>query len=152
VERVQKRILKSRWTEAYREITEFESILQDDGIELVKIFMGISKRQQLVRFQNRLDDPYKQWKLTLEDVDARRHWERYVEAAEEMLERTHSRRSPWHLIPANDKAFARTEVLKTIAKRFKKHSSWIESKAQKRESQSLAAALKKLGYEKRTFG
>ncbi|HEX9306115.1 MAG TPA: hypothetical protein VF894_01415 [Anaeromyxobacter sp.] len=80
VERVEGLAKKAEWMRAYREINEFERLLVDDGVDVVKVFLGISKAEQLRRFEERLRDPYQQWKLGESDVRARRKWNDYVEA------------------------------------------------------------------------
>ena len=70
VERVEHLIGKPQWKRAYHEIREFERMLTDDGIDLIKVFIAISKAEQLRRFEKRLEDPYKLWKLTMADIEA----------------------------------------------------------------------------------
>jgi hypothetical protein len=65
-----------------------------------------------------------------------------------MFRKTHTKEAPWHLVPANDKHYARSETLRIIASRFGNHSRWMESKAQEAQTLSLKAALKKLGHRK----
>jgi len=148
VERVEELTPQERWKAAYREIVEFEAMLQDDGIELIKFFLAIDKGEQLRRFEQRLHDPYKQWKLTKDDVEARSKWSDYVDAVDEIFQRTHTKRSPWHLIPANDKRFARAKVLTTITTELGPHGKWVESKAQAKQVRSLEVALRNLGLKK----
>jgi AMP-polyphosphate phosphotransferase len=148
VERVEKLTPKERWKAAYGEIKEFETMLQDDGIELIKFFLAIDKDEQLRRFEQRLHDPYKQWKLTQADVEARSKWNEYVAAVDDMFQKTHTERSPWHLIPANDKHYARRKVLITTTTELSRHAKWVESKAQQNQMRSLKAALHDLGVKK----
>jgi polyphosphate kinase 2 (PPK2 family) len=144
VERVEGLAPKARWKQAYREIVELERALGDDGIELIKIFLAIDADEQLRRFEERLADPYKQWKLTEDDVRARSKWEEYVAAVDEMLSKTHSTGSPWHLVPANDKHHARLETLRLVTGKLGAHARWMEGAAQAREIRSLQASLKEL--------
>jgi AMP-polyphosphate phosphotransferase len=148
VERVEKLTPKNRWRAAYREILQFESLLQDDGVEMIKIFLAIDKKEQLRRFEKRLHDPYKQWKLTKADVEARSRWDEYVEAVDQMFEKTHTKKLPWHLVPANDKKRAHAEVLRIVTKHLQESGNWMESKAEARHVRSLEAALRDLGVEK----
>ena len=145
VERVDELTPKARWKAGYKEIREFERMLLDDGVDLVKIFLAIDKREQLKRFEDRLKDPYKQWKLTDSDVEARKKWRQYVRAADDAFEETHSERAPWYLIPANDKRFARLEVLRVVTKQLGSHRQWMEDKALKMQTRGIKAALKELG-------
>lgn len=148
VERVEKLTEKDRWKQAYEEISQFESMLINDGIDLIKIFLAIDREEQLRRFEDRLSDPYKQWKLTKDDVEARSEWKHYVKAADDMFDKTDTHQSPWHLIAANNKYEARLEVLRVVTKRLKHHGRWMESKAHDREVHSLKQALEDLGVDK----
>jgi polyphosphate kinase 2 (PPK2 family) len=148
VEKVEKLTPAPRIKEAYREIREFETDLLDDGIELIKFFLAIDKDEQLKRFEDRLKDPYKQWKLTDSDVEARSKWNDYVEAADLMFEKTHTSRAPWYLVPANDKHYTRNEVLRLVTHRFGNYSRWMETKARKMEILTLKSALRALGHKK----
>lgn len=147
VERVEGLTQPERWKAAYKEILEFESMLQDDGITLIKIFLAIDKHEQLKRFEERLNNPYKQWKLTKADVEARSKWNDYVKAVDEMLLKTHTKKSPWHLFRANDKHRARLDVLTIVTQQLGSYARWMESKARRAEIGSLEAALKDLGVK-----
>ncbi|MGZ3804374.1 MAG: polyphosphate kinase 2 family protein [Pseudobdellovibrionaceae bacterium] len=144
VEKVNRLTPKKRLEEAYAEIMEFEKMLTSDGIDLVKIFLAIDKEEQLKRFEERLKDPYKQWKLTTEDVKSQNQWGEYVNAADEMFQRTSHHSGPWDLIPANDKDYTRLETLKVITKSLKGHKDWMESLSQKVKILTLSSALKEL--------
>lgn len=119
VERVEKLATKEQWKRAYDEINEFERLLTDDGVRIVKIFMHISADEQLNRFRERLTNPYKRWKLTEEDLRNRARWDDYVKAAEDMFDHTSTERAPWHAIPANSKWYARLRVLEIVTKALK---------------------------------
>ena len=116
VEKVDKLIDKKDVERSYPEINEFEKMLTDDGICLFKFFIAISKKEQLDRFEDRLNDPYKLWKLNLDDIRARKHWDDYVKAADRMLHETDTKHAPWHLIWGNHKPSARNEVLSILCK------------------------------------
>ncbi|WP_413288081.1 polyphosphate kinase 2 family protein [Bdellovibrio sp. HCB337] len=142
---------KDRIQEAYEEICQFEEMLLADGIDLVKIFLAIDKKEQLKRFEDRLRDPYKQWKISEDDVKARAQWQDYVRATDLMLEKTSFKNSPWHLIPANDKDYARVESLNVIVKSLKTNRDWMTRKIQKAVDLSLEMALEELGLEKESL-
>ncbi|HEY6100139.1 MAG TPA: polyphosphate kinase [Anaeromyxobacter sp.] len=145
VERVEGLARKPEWKRAYREIDAFERMLVDDGIDVVKVFLGISKEEQLRRFEERLRDPYKQWKLGKDDVRARKRWDDYVEAVDEALARTDTPRAPWHLVAADHKWYARVEVLRIVTRTLARHADWIEARARGRgKARRLGKALKKL--------
>ena len=118
VERVEELIPTRRWKAAYREITEFERMMTDDGTRLVKLFFHITPEEQLRRFEARLHDPMKRWKLSFEDFRNRRHWDDYVEATGEMLARTSTPNAPWCVIPAEDKRYGRIAAMTEIARRL----------------------------------
>lgn len=144
VERVDELIPKKRWKEAYEEINQFERTLTNDGIELIKIFLRISKKEQLKRFEERLDDPYKHWKFTEADIKARGNWIAYYRAVKDMLLQTSTPESPWYVIDADDKEKAREEVLTIITERLKNRASWTERNALQQDTKGLKKALKKL--------
>ncbi len=114
VERVEGFATVKEWKRAYDEINHLERALTDDGTIMVKIFLQISKDEQLARFKRREADPYKHWKITDEDWRNRRKWDEHVQAAEEMFERTNTANAPWTIIPGNYKWFARISVLSAV--------------------------------------
>ncbi|HUF55868.1 MAG TPA: hypothetical protein VMM55_04835 [Thermohalobaculum sp.] len=116
VERVEALTPEPRWRAAYREINDFEHMITEDGTRIVKLFFHISPDEQLARFEKRLLDPMKRWKLTYEDFRNRTRWKDYAEATDEMLARTSTARAPWHVVPANDKKFARIDALSRIVR------------------------------------
>lgn len=149
VEKVEGLAPKHRIEEAYKEIRQFEELLQADGIKIVKFFLAIDKKEQLQRFEDRLKDPYKRWKLTSDDVKARSQWKKYVKATDLIFKQTSTKDCPWHLIPANDKDFARVEVLKTATRELADYRKWIEKQTlvQKKYS-DIKEALNELGLGK----
>ncbi|MEO4043170.1 polyphosphate kinase [Hoeflea sp. CAU 1731] len=120
VERVEELTPPDRWRAGYREINDFERMIVDDGVRLVKLFFHISPEEQLLRFEKRLRDPLKRWKLTYEDFRNRNRWSDYQEAIDEMFAKTSTRTSPWTVIPANCKKYARITALETIVKAFRR--------------------------------
>jgi len=118
VERVEKFARKQDWQRAYREINEFERTLVDDGMVVVKFWIHISKKEQLDRFKKREHDPWKRWKLTDEDWRNRKKWDLYIEALEDMFEKTDTDYAPWTIIEGNWKWWARIKALKTVVNRI----------------------------------
>ena len=116
VERVEGLTPKKRWKSAYREINDFERMLVDDGIRLVKLFFHITPDVQLARFEERLRNPVKRWKLSYEDFRNRRRWDDYAQAIDEMFDKTSSSHAPWRLIPANNKKYARIAAISQVLK------------------------------------
>ena len=120
VERVEGFASDAEWHRAYDEINDFERMLLADGTRLVKIFLHITPEEQLRRFRARLTDPLKRWKLSYEDFRNRGHWQDYQNAIEDMVEKTSTRRDPWHLIPANNKPYGRLAAFRIIVDRLSK--------------------------------
>jgi polyphosphate kinase 2 (PPK2 family) len=120
VERVDKFARKSEWQRAYSEINAFEKMLSDDGVVIVKMFFQISKKEQLFRFKERQNDPYKKWKISKDDWHNRKKWAAYDEAIDDMLRETHTRDNPWHLVSAEHKWHARVEACRIVADALEK--------------------------------
>jgi polyphosphate kinase 2 (PPK2 family) len=120
VERVESYACPAEWQRAYDEINDFERTLLADGTRLVKLFMHITPEEQMRRFRHRLTDPLKRWKLSYEDFRNRLRWQDYEAAIEDMVEKTSTRRAPWHLVPANNKPFGRLAAFRVIADRLSK--------------------------------
>jgi polyphosphate kinase 2 (PPK2 family) len=116
VERVEGFASVDAWQRAYSEIVDFETTLAAEGMILVKFWMHVSPEEQLRRFEKRRDDPYKTWKLTDEDWRNREKRDAYEEAVEEMLARTECPSAPWHVVAADDKRWARVDVVRTVAR------------------------------------
>jgi PPK2 family polyphosphate:nucleotide phosphotransferase len=119
VERVEGFASDKEWKRAYQEINDFERLLADDGAIFVKIYLHITKEEQLTRFKRRQEDPYKHWKISEEDWRNRKKWDQHNQAAEDMFEKTSTGVAPWHVIAANFKWFARVKVVKAVAERLK---------------------------------
>lgn len=114
VERVEGLASKSAWGRAYDEINQFERMLIEEGVRLVKLFLDITPETQLERFRERYDDPAKRWKLTEEDIRNRARWDDYVAAYDEMRERCSPPDAPWRTINADDKRRSRLEAFDAI--------------------------------------
>ena len=114
VERVEGFATEKEWKRAYQEINDFEKLLSDDGAVIVKLYLHISKEEQLYRFKRREDDPYKHWKINDEDWRNRKKWDEHNAAAEDMFDKTSTEAAPWNVIPANFKWFARVKTVKTV--------------------------------------
>jgi PPK2 family polyphosphate:nucleotide phosphotransferase len=114
VERVEGFATDKEWKRAYDEIIQLERTLTDDGMIIIKIFLHISKDEQLARFKRREADPYKHWKITDEDWRNRRKWDEHNQAAEDMFERTSTSHAPWLIVPGNYKWFARTVIINLV--------------------------------------
>jgi len=111
VERVMGFCTPDELEEFFRSAPEFEKMLVQSGIILIKFWFSISNEEQEFRFKMRIEDPLKQWKLSPMDLESRRHWEDYTKAKEDMLNRTHTAESPWWVVDADDKKRARLNVI-----------------------------------------
>jgi polyphosphate kinase 2 (PPK2 family) len=115
VERVEGFASPEDWGRAYGEINAFESTLVTHGTRLVKLFLHVSQDEQDKRLIDRLEQPWKRWKVSAEDFRNRAKRAAYLTAYEEMFERTDSEHARWHIIGANHKKQARIEGLKILA-------------------------------------
>jgi len=111
VERVMGFCTRAELDEFFHDVTEFEKMLVRSGIILLKYWFSITDDEQHLRFEMRIHDPLKQWKLSPMDLESRRRWEAYTKAKEEMLERTHIPESRWWLVEAVDKKRARLNCI-----------------------------------------
>lgn len=120
VERVEGFAEEEEWKRAYAEINHFERQLYESGTRVLKFWLQISKEEQLDRFRKREQTEHKQHKLTEEDWRNREKWDEYQQAVNDMIEHTSTDQAPWHLVPAEDKKYARIEVLKQVNKALKR--------------------------------
>ena len=111
VERVMGFCTDAEVEEFFRSVPEFERMLVRSGIKLVKYWFSITDEEQNFRFDMRINDPLKQWKLSPMDLESRRRWEAYTKAKEAMLERTHIPEAPWWVVEADDKKSARINCI-----------------------------------------
>lgn len=112
-------------------------MLVDDGTRIVKLFFHISPDEQMRRFAERLKNPLKRWKLTYEDFRNREKWDQSEIAIDEMLARTSTSVAPWHVIPANNKKYARIKAMQIVAKAF---SEGLDLDPQHLDGKTLDAA------------
>lgn len=123
VERIEGFATDVEWKRAYKEINDFEQQLTDEDYIVIKFWIHIDDAEQLKRFNDRAQDPYKAWKLTDEDWRNREKFGLYSEAADEMFAKTDSEQAPWVLIPGNDKLYARVQVLKETLAHIEKEAA-----------------------------
>lgn len=122
VERIEEYCKKSAWKRAYGEINAFEKMLIDDGVVLVKLFLHISKKEQLRRFKEREENPYKRWKIGDDDWRNRKKWGQYEEAMGDMFAETSTKAAPWTIVAGEHKWWARVKVCETIAEALERAS------------------------------
>ena len=109
----------SFWRDRFRSIVDLEEHLHRNGTRVVKFFLHLSREEQRKRLLERIDDPRKNWKFSLADVEERRYWNQYMEAYEEAISATSTSRSPWYVVPADDKKSARLIVSSAIHETLK---------------------------------
>lgn len=126
VERVEGFATKYQWKRAYTEIRDMERQWAQDGAVIIKFWIQISSEEQLKRFEERKNTPYKNWKITDEDWRNRDKWDQYKIAVEEMIARTSEEYAPWHIIPGNDKYYARVYALEIVVKTLEKRLGKIK--------------------------
>jgi polyphosphate kinase len=114
VERVMGFCTEEELEEFFRSVPEFEKMLVRSGIILLKYWFSISDDEQHLRFEMRIHDPIRQWKLSPMDLESRRRWEQYTKAKESMLERTHIAEAPWWIVEADDKKKARLNCIQHL--------------------------------------
>jgi PPK2 family polyphosphate:nucleotide phosphotransferase len=103
IARVDKLVPKRVWQERYRHINEFERMLAESDIQVVKIFLHISRAEQRRRFEERIHDPRKQWKFDPQDLRKRAQWPAYAKAFGDMLGRCSTALAPWYVVPSDHK-------------------------------------------------
>ncbi|MGN6649307.1 polyphosphate kinase 2 [Trinickia sp.] len=114
VERVMGFCTDDEYEEFFRSVPEFEKMLVNSGIQIVKYWFSITDEEQEIRFQARIHDPLKQWKLSPMDLESRRRWEAYTQAKEVMLQRSHHPDAPWWVVQAVDKKRARLNCIQHL--------------------------------------
>jgi len=125
VVRVHEQILKSQklpeklftkdiWEDRFEDIRNFEKYLHRNGTIVIKFFLNVSKKEQKKRFIERVDDPDKNWKFSAADAKERGYWDDYMHAYEELIKNTSTKKSPWYVIPADNKSYARIAVASAI--------------------------------------
>jgi PPK2 family polyphosphate:nucleotide phosphotransferase len=113
--RVDNLVPKEVWKKRYDHINDFERMLTESNVSIVKFFLQISKDEQKKRLEDRLDDPTKQWKFNVDDLDKRKKWDEYQRAYEDALTRCSTKEAPWYIIPANHKWFRNLAISQILA-------------------------------------
>ena len=105
---------KAVWHDRYRSIADLERHLHGNGTRIVKFYLHLSKEEQRKRFLQRIDEPEKNWKFSLADIEERKFWKHYMKAYEECLSATSTQDAPWYVVPADDKENARLIVSQIV--------------------------------------
>ena len=103
------------WKQRYEEIRVFEQTLVNSGTSVLKFYLHVSRDEQKARLMERLTQPEKRWKFNERDLEERKLWEKYTEATEDVLSATSTKSTPWYIIPADDKWYARAAIADIIA-------------------------------------
>ena len=110
---------KTIWQNRYRSIVDLENHLNRNGTRIIKFFLHLSEEEQRRRFLDRIDEPEKNWKFSLADIEERKFWNQYMQAYEACLSATSTETAPWYVVPADDKQNARLIVSNIILDTFK---------------------------------
>jgi PPK2 family polyphosphate:nucleotide phosphotransferase len=114
VVRVHKLVPKPVWSKRYDQINAFEKLLADQNVRILKFFLHISKAEQKGRFEKRLTDPTRQWKISEADFAERKYWDNYTQAYEDAMERCSTPWAPWYVIPADKKWYRNFAVSRIL--------------------------------------
>jgi PPK2 family polyphosphate:nucleotide phosphotransferase len=126
---------KSKWDDRYRSIVDFEKHLDRNSTRIVKVFLHLSKDEQRKRFLARIDDPEKNWKLSLVDIHERKLWRDYVKAYEDCLGATSTHHAPWYVVPADDKDDAHLIVSQIVLDALRGLKSSYPATTQKHQAE-----------------
>lgn len=118
VERVKKLVPKDTWEKRFEDINQWEEYLTRNGTIVMKFFLMISRDEQRDRLQERIDNPKKQWKFRLGDLDDRKLWDEYQEAYSDVITRTNTSHAPWHVVPADRKWYRDVVVAEALIKKL----------------------------------
>ena len=136
-------VSKHIWDERLSDIAHFEDYLNRQGTIILKFFLNVSRKEQKKRFMERLDSPNKNWKFSASDVHERKFWGEYMHAFEDAIRATASKRSPWYVVPADNKWFTRLFVAAAIVATIEKLDLAYPTvdAEKKKELQAARAAL-----------
>ena len=119
VARVHDLVPEKIWSKRYDEINDFEKLITtQNNTTILKFFLHISKEEQLARFEKRLDDPARQWKISESDYKEREYWDDYTKAFEDVLNKTSTEHAPWFIIPSNHKWFRDLAISQIIVRQM----------------------------------
>lgn len=110
----EKLITENIWENRFEDIRNFEKYLNRNGTVVIKFFLNVSKDEQKRRFIERVDNPDKNWKFSATDAKERGYWNEYMHAYEELIKNTSTKKSPWYVIPADNKSYARIAIASAI--------------------------------------
>lgn len=137
---------KDIWKKRFEAIRNFEKYLTENGIQVIKFFLNISKDEQKKRFLARIEEPEKNWKFSAADARERGFWDDYMKAYEQAIAETSTEKSPWFIIPADKKWFARTAISEIIIQKSKQMNPQFPT-VSKEQRESLTEAKRVLESE-----
>lgn len=135
------------WEKRYRQINNFEQYLVENGIHVLKFYLNLSRDEQRRRLLERIERPEKRWKFSSNDINERERWDEYMKVYEETFERTSTDWAPWHIIPADNRWFARAAVASVIVAKLASFHTDYPRLGEEREKE-LKEAREKLEAEK----
>jgi PPK2 family polyphosphate:nucleotide phosphotransferase len=130
------------WRSRYRSIADMEKHLHANGTRIIKFFLHLSNEEQRKRFLARIDEPDKNWKFSMADVEERKFWKHYMKAFEECLAATSTKDSPWYVVPADDKENARLIVSQIVLDTLEALKMAYPETSEKRRRELLAIRKK----------
>ncbi len=142
-------VTKNIWRERFEDISAIEKYLAHNGTVILKFFLNLSKEEQRLRFLERLDDPWKNWKFSLNDVEERKFWAKYQAAYQDILRHTSAKHAPWIVVPSDHKWFARVVISSAIVNALEKLDLQYPKKAADGTASELKRARIALEHENR---
>jgi len=148
----QKLLTKNIWRERFESISDFERHLERNGTVILKFFLNVSKDEQRERFLDRLEEPAKQWKFSMDDITERALWPRYQAVYQDIVRHTATPHAPWYVVPADHKWFARVVIGSVIVATLEQLDLHFPraDKASLREFEEVRKALEHEGGKKDT--
>lgn len=143
---------KRVWKSRFRQISNFEEYLLENGIVVIKLYLNLSKEEQKKRLLSRLKRPHKSHKYSRHDLEERKYFDKYNAAAEDFINRTSTPQIPWHILPADNKWVTRALAAEIIAKKMRSLDLRIpvmDEKERRKELRELQAALRKENGKKK---
>ncbi|MCK9608270.1 MAG: polyphosphate kinase 2 family protein [Methylomonas sp.] len=129
---------KSIWRQRYHSIVDLENHLYRNGTRIIKFFLHLSEEEQRKRFLDRIDEPEKNWKFSVADIEERSFWKQYMQAYETCLSATSTKNAPWYVVPADDKKNTRLIISQIILDTFKALNMNYPETSLKRQRELLA--------------
>jgi PPK2 family polyphosphate:nucleotide phosphotransferase len=141
---------KNIWRQRYTQINNFEQYLSENGVHVMKFFLHLSKEKQRERLLERLDEPEKKWKFSMNDVTERGHWGEYMKAFEDALTQTSTKFAPWYVVPADHRWFSALVVAELVVAKLKSLKlRYPQTSAESEAERAEARRMLKGGRKKR---